>query len=227
MSRERLIPALVLATVLGMGSLVLQRWVAETRDAAIVMVAIWFAIVGGAALVYTSSRPELRTPVLGMFALVLGGTVAIGYLTGFKDNEVNEDVVMANERVADEERDSALAGASADTSERPEGPVELAKGMFEGVDGHTASGSATVVRTADGARTVTFTGFEVDPGPGVVVWLTRDESNLDDRIELGGLKGNVGDQAYEIPGDADLTNYDTVVLYCTPFTVRIAVAPLS
>ena len=42
MNRERLIPALVLATVLGVGSLVLQRWVAETRDAAIVMVVIWF-----------------------------------------------------------------------------------------------------------------------------------------------------------------------------------------
>lgn len=51
--------------------------------------------------------------------------------------------------------------------------------------------------------------------------------HFDDRVELGGLKGNVGDQEYAIPADADLRRYDTVVLYCTPFTVRIAVAPLS
>ena len=64
-------------------------------------------------------------------------------------------------------------------------------------------------------------------GAQVEVWLTQGEASFDDRVELGGLKGNVGDQQYELPADADLTRYDTVVLYCTPFTVRIAVAPLS
>jgi hypothetical protein len=108
----------------------------------------------------------------------------------------------------------------------PTGPVELVNGDFTGADGHAGSGVATVVREPDGARPLTFTEFEVDPGPGVEVWLTRSESSLDDRIELGGLKGNVGNQQYEIPADANLAEYDTVVLYCTPFTVRIAVAPL-
>ena len=64
-------------------------------------------------------------------------------------------------------------------------------------------------------------------GAKVVVWLTQDETSFDDRVELGNLKGNVGDQQYAIPDSADLRRYDTVVLYCTPFTVRIAVAPLS
>ena len=82
-------------------------------------------------------------------------------------------------------------------------------------------------RDPAGARKLTFTEFDVDPGAKVEVWLTRDESDVDDRVELGGLKGNVGDQQYEIPADADLGAYDTVVLYCTPFTVRIAVAPLA
>ena len=82
MNRERLVPALIVATALGVGLLVLQRWVAETKTAAIVLVSIWFAIVGIAALVATSRRPELRAPVLGTFAAILVATVAIGYWTG-------------------------------------------------------------------------------------------------------------------------------------------------
>jgi Electron transfer DM13 len=235
MNRERLIPVLIVATALGIGLLVLQRWVAETKTAAIVLVSIWFALVGIAALVATSRRPELRTPVLGTFAAILIATVAIGYWTGFRDTEVDEDVVMATAEASGSERDAGLAGdpsaekqdAEREGPDKPTGPVSLAMGQFTGEDGHAGSGTATVVKESSGERTLTFTDFDVDPGAEVEVWLTQDETSFDDRVELGGLKGNVGDQEYEVPDDADLTRYDTVVLYCTPFTVRIAVAPLS
>ena len=232
MSRERLIPALLIATALGIGLLVLQRWVAETKTAAIVLVAIWFAIVGAAALVMTSRRPELRTPLIGTFTAVLVATAAIGYATGFRDRTVDENVVMAAERVPERDRDAALTGSSGapgpvEPQRQQAEPAELSRGSFTGADGHAGTGVATVVRDTDGSRSLTFTDFDVDPGAKVVVWLTEDEANLDDRIDLGGLKGNVGNQAYELPDDADLRRYDTVVLYCTPFTVRIAVAPLS
>jgi hypothetical protein len=236
MSRERLVPALIVSAALGIGLLVLQRWVAETKTAAIVLVSIWFALVGIAALVAASRRPQLRTPVLGTFAAILVATVAIGYWTGFRDSEVDEDVVVPTAEASGEERDTALAGDNEESapqggaSEKPDypaGPVSLATGHFTGEDGHAGSGTATVVEESGGERTLTFTDFHVDPGAQVEVWLTQDASSFDDRVELGGLKGNVGDQQYELPGDADLTRFDTVVLYCTPFTVRIAVAPLS
>jgi hypothetical protein len=199
---------------------------------------IWFALVGITSLVATSNRPELRTPVLGTFVAILIATVAVGYWTGFRDTEVNEDVVVANAQASGSERDAGLAGDGEGTDEdsaegqepkpqKPAEPVSLAMGQFTGEDGHAGSGTATVVEEPDGLRTLTFTDFDVDPGAQVEVWLTQDESNFDDRVELGGLKGNVGDQQYELPNDADLTRYDTVVLYCTPFTVRIAVARLS
>ena len=57
------------------------------------------------------------------------------------------------------------------------------------------------------------------PGP--------DEPTSPTGSSSASLKGNVGDQQYEIPADANLNHYGTVVLYCTPFTVRIAVAELS
>ena len=238
MNRERLVPVLIVATALGIGLLVLQRWIAETRTAAIILVSIWFAIVGIVALIATSRRPELRAPVLGTYLAILIASVAIGYWTGFRDSEVNENVVVATDEASGSERDAALAGnAGAAENEapkdeearpaKPTGPVSLATGQFTGEDGHAGSGTATVVKETNGARTLTFTDVDVDPGVEVEVWLTPDEASFDDRVELGGLKGNVGDQQYELPDDADLTRYDTVVLYCTPFTVRIAVAPLS
>ena len=45
--------------------------------------------------------------------------------------------------------------------------------------------------------------FDVDPGVDVDVYLTRGDDDVADRIELGDLKGNVGDQQYAIPGGAD------------------------
>ncbi len=147
---------------------------------------------------------------------------------------------MATAEANEDDRDAALAGndaGDAPTDKKPEPkdpkpdkpaePVSLTTGEFAGADGHAGSGTATVVRQPSGERLLTFTDFNVDPGARVEVWLTGDEANLDDRVELGTLKGNVGDQQYVIPPDADVTRYDTVVLYCTPFTVRIAVAPLS
>jgi hypothetical protein len=229
-TRSRAIAAIAVATALGVGLLVLQRWVAETKAAAIVLVGIWFVVVGVATLVAVRGRPELRVAALGTYATIALASAVVGYWTGFRDDRVDEDVVMATMAARGEQRDAALAGEMPDRAKpdrEPAGPVELTNGDFTGADGHAGSGVATVVREPDGGRKLTFTDFEVDPGPGVEVWLTRDESNLDDRVELGGLKGNVGNQQYEIPADANLADYDTVVLYCTPFTVRIAVAPLG
>jgi hypothetical protein len=229
-TRSRLLAAAVVAAALGVGLLVLQRWIAETRGAALALVSVWFAVVGIAALVAVRGRPELRAPVLGTYAAIAVASAVIGYWTGFRDTEVDEDVVMATAMASGAERQRALGGGASDEPRNPggpSGPVEIADGEVAGADGHAASGRATVVRGADGTRALTFTDFDVDPGPGVVVYLSRDEGDVDDVIELGDLKGNVGDQQYEIPADADLAAYDTVILWCVPFTTRIAVAALG
>ena len=240
MNRERLVPALIVATALGIGLLVLQRWVAETKTAAIVLVSIWFAIVGIAALVATSRRPELRAPVLGTFAAILVATVAIGYWTGFRDTRSTRTwSSRPPRRVARSATRRSRVTAKPQSqrtpprkirSRSPRSPPARSRSPWASSPARTATpapATATVVKETSGERTLTFTDFDVDPGVEVEVWLTQDESSFDDRVELGGLKGNVGDQQYELPEDADLTRYDTVVLYCTPFTVRIAVAPLS
>ena len=236
MNRERLVPALIVATALGVGLLVLQRWVAETKTAAIVLVSIWFAIVGIAALVATSRRPELRAPVLGTFAAILDRDRRDRLLDrlprhrGRRGRRRRDGRGERRRSATRRSRATPQSRRSRDATSREarearraslarHGPVHRRGRPRRLRDGDRRQGARAATRT------LTFTDFDVDPGVKVEVWLTQDESSFDDRVELGGLKGNVGDQQYELPDDADLTRYDTVVLYCTPFTVRIAVAP--
>lgn len=57
---------------------------------------------------------------------------------------------------------------------------------------------------------------------------SRQDVMADGYIDLGGLKGNRGDQNYELPDGVDLEAGDwTVVIYCQPFHVIFATAALS
>ena len=78
---------------------------------------------------------------------------------------------------------------------------------------------------------LTFSDFDVDPGAGGLrVYLHAGKTTSDDLgdfVDLVGLKGNKGDQQYRLPADLDLRRYSTVVIWCVPFSTRIAQAPLS
>ena len=228
---RRVLAPLWLLALIGVGSLVLQRWVAETKDAALVLSILWAGLVSIPFLLAARRRRELAVPVIG--ALVVGA-VAGGFAYWYwsiRDTRVDEDVTVATVEVEGVAQAAALRGEPEQqrpAREMPREPVMLAEGTFSGADGHSGSGVATVVGHPDGSRSVTFTEFDVDPGVKVEVYLVPgDGSDVSDRVELGSLKGNVGDQEYEIPADADLMTHHTVVLWCVPFTVRIAVAPLS
>lgn len=226
--RRALLVALAVGATIGIPIAILQRYIATTRGGAILLVLAWFLVTGIGILVYFRRSSGYRLIAGATYAAVLLGTVAIGYWTGFRDNVVDEDVVVASARASAAERDRGLAHAT--QNDRPSGrsPVELATGAFAGADGHAGNGIATVVQEPSGGRLLTFTEFDVDPGVDVDVYLVPgDGSDVSDRVELGNLKGNVGNQQYEIAADADLNRYGTVVLWCKPFTVRIAVAKLD
>ena len=46
-------------------------------------------------------------------------------------------------------------------------------------------------------------------------------------LELAKLKRNLGNQNYEIPGDVDITSFQSVVIFCKLFRVIFSVAPLQ
>jgi hypothetical protein len=107
---------------------------------------------------------------------------------------------------------------------------ELARGRFRGL-AYDASGTALLI-DVEGKRYLRFEDLEVDNGPDLKVHLSpepasSEEGAFDDRIvSLGDLKGNIGDQNYEIPASVDLDSFRSAVVWCERFGVGFAVAPL-
>jgi hypothetical protein len=48
-----------------------------------------------------------------------------------------------------------------------------------------------------------------------------------DNVELGTLKGNQGDQNYDLPASVDLNKYQAVAIYCERFHAIFGVAKLE
>jgi hypothetical protein len=108
----------------------------------------------------------------------------------------------------------------------------LAKGEFRGL-AHETTGAATIHQLADGKRVLRLSDFETSNGPDVHVYLVAAEVAKDNAtvtqagfIDLGSIKGNKGDQNYDVPGDADLNKYRSVSIWCARFGVNFGAATL-
>ncbi len=110
--------------------------------------------------------------------------------------------------------------------------VVAAQGAFRDFDSfHKGTGTATIFQLGD-QRVLRFENFEVTNGPDLHVLLVENvdasgRSDMGEFVDLGSLKGNVGNQNYEIPVDVDLANFNGVMIYCVPFHVIFATAPLN
>lgn len=112
-------------------------------------------------------------------------------------------------------------------------PELVLSGMFH-TNAHETKGTASIYRLPDGKLTLRLTGFETSNGPDVRVYLVAAGDVNDNEtvtqagfVEVGALKGNIGDQNYEITGDVDLTKYRTVTIWCRRFSVNFGSAPLT
>ncbi len=108
-------------------------------------------------------------------------------------------------------------------------------GVFHG-QVHSTSGRASIYEGSDGKMILRLTNFKTSNGPDVHVLLiaasdAQDNDNFlknnIERIELGKLKGNEGDQNYDIPEGTDLAKYHTVAIYCERFNATFGAAPLE
>ena len=109
----------------------------------------------------------------------------------------------------------------------------VATGMFHGVH-HETKGEASILRLADGKQLLRLTHFETSNGPDVRVYLVAAPDAMDNAtvtsagfIEIAPLKGNIGDQNYDIPSSIDLSKYRTVTIWCRRFGVNFGSAPLG
>ena len=111
----------------------------------------------------------------------------------------------------------------------------LYTGRLEG-KAHQTTGRATIYKAPDGTHYLRLTDFTTSNGPDIHVLLVRnDDSGLTeeivkghlDSVELGSLKGNQGDQNYDLPASVDLTKYNAVTIYCERFHAVFGVARLE
>lgn len=150
-----------------------------------------------------------------------------------------DDSAMMEEATESEmvENDSAMTEEATEGVMREEPvatfPQTLAQGTFYPLV-HAVQGTATLYLLEDGTRTLRFENFQVDNGPDLAVWLVPNET-VPNQIgtvpagyyELGKLKGNQGDQNYEIPADLDLSQFKSVVVWCVSFSTPFAAAPIQ
>jgi hypothetical protein len=180
--------------------------------------------------------------------MIAGGVIAIPVLALawwlgsplLLDTEVDEEFPMAAAAVippdmtAEEVEAEMLEAAEAPDTEVMEdmtektGPTALVSGDFTGADDfHMGSGTATIYQLDDGSQVLRLEDFEVTNGPDLHVFLIPQDGSMDGSVDLGSLKGNIGDQNYEIPIGVDITQLGSVMIYCVPFSVTFATAALG
>jgi hypothetical protein len=91
---------------------------------------------------------------------------------------------------------------------------------------HKAEGIAKVINLADGRTFLRLENLKTTNGPDLYVYLSvgKDASDI---VNLGRLKGNIGNQNYEIPAGTDLSKYNTVLIWCKAFSTLFGSAKLS
>ena len=128
------------------------------------------------------------------------------------------------------------AGASAAPTTSQAGPTIVLRGTFITHE-HDTSGEVRVVRHPDGRHQLELVNLDTSDGPDLRVWLSDQPVKagtagwrvFDDGrwVELGELKGNKGNQVYDIPASADLASLRSVSIWCKRFAVSFGAAALA
>lgn len=109
---------------------------------------------------------------------------------------------------------------------------EVAAGEWRSLE-HATTGKASLIKLPGGAHSVQFASLDTSDGPDLYVYLSPHPSSSPEKTfgqgftSLGKLKGNRGDQVYEIPSGVDVSAIRSVVIWCKRFSAGFAVAPLE
>jgi hypothetical protein len=111
-------------------------------------------------------------------------------------------------------------------------PQPLLSGQFYSIL-HPTAGTATIYQLTDGSRILRLTDFHTSNGPDVHVYVVAADDAKDIAtvqqsgfVDLGVIKGNIGDQNYELARDLDLAKYRAVSIWCKRFGVNFGAAAL-
>lgn len=172
--------------------------------------------------------------IAGAVALVAVTAVVLVWFQPQKlliDETVDDAVPVAVGTMPDDDDDGPAPADEPATTVTP-GPVEIAGGDFVSLD-HGTTGRLRVLDLGNGSRVVRLEDLKTDNGPDLFLYVTTNpvdgaEGAFDDEfVNLGRLKGNQGDQNYELPAGIDLARYASVVIWCDRFDSAFGAAPLA
>ena len=156
-------------------------------------------------------------------------------------NLTEEGRIQASDNMSQQEKNSIMILAakenstvneSIDTKSTTGQETEISRNMLSGNfiginDGiHNAEGVAKVIALDDGTSVLRLENFKATNGPDLYVYLATDKSSSD-IVNLGRLKGNIGNQNYAIPAGTNLTKYNTALIWCKAFSVLFGSAQLA
>jgi hypothetical protein len=197
----------VAAAVTAAGVYIAGGIVTNDFQASMALTALWFGTAAAIALASLKAGRSIGLPILAGY--LIAATAIGGYLaaTTLRDKTVDEVVVTAAP-------ESAVMAAAAGEPRRRN--ILETRGTFTSGE-HTTRGTARVIRLPNGSRVLTLTGFETDAGPDLRVRIGD--------VDLGALKGNKGDQQYDIPKSLVPRNH-TVLIWCRAFSALFGSAEL-
>lgn len=115
---------------------------------------------------------------------------------------------------------------SSETMEETPSQMDVAGVFMNGDKNYETSGKISSIETEDGTY-LRFEDFETTNGPDLFVYLTKPGMETSEGIRLGELKGNTGNQNYLVPADVDLSEYNTVVIWCRAFSTMFGTGELT
>ncbi|MEM9445588.1 MAG: DM13 domain-containing protein [Verrucomicrobiota bacterium] len=174
-------------------------------------------------------------PLLSIILLVTLGWVAFGFLgiqALFFDNQVKEDVPDSIMKLISKSPPQDAVADKVDSIERV-----LGKGAFEQGDStYSISGNAFLSQIGE-VINLTFTDFEVSNGPDLFVYAVRTDTTVNKTIKetvakgefinLGTLKGNIGNQNYTLDKQLDHKAYQVISIWCRRFSRNFGSVKLS
>lgn len=160
----------------------------------------------------TWSTGKKTTAALLAAAVVVGGWAAFRPERLFVNQTVNETLPM-----------SGQSGAA---------PTLVSQGAFSS-GAHATKGTAALYGSP-GAYTLRLTNFSTSNGPDVHVYTVQGAQGNDDAkikgggfLDLGTIKGNIGDQNYSLPANFDAHKYGAVSIWCKRFAANFGSASLK
>ena len=170
-------------------------------------------------------RAIISTIISIIIVIVL---IAAWYLASplFFDDVVDEALVFEPvETVAVEDQTEDVVETPEVTQPAQETIAVTHSGTFSDADSfHKVSGSAEVISNGE-SRVLRLEDFAATNGPDLKVYLASD-AQATEYVSLGELKGNIGDQNYNLPADVEIEKYPKVLIWCEQFSVLFGSADL-